>query len=156
MSSSKPTDMVLKSDYYPLTLHDLIDSILVENREFSVGDYIKKICCGKDKRILIYSIGLDNLTANLDINNYLKNHLELNLVKEVLFDKDQLLTFDIISSLLWFRKMFEKKVVKNDNLTNYEKSNFQRFYDSVSVIMKRENIIDEKIINFIRSKLLDN
>ena len=85
-------------------LEDLMNAILEDSIEFSFLDFVKNICKFKKKSILIYNFGLENLKRMMDIEYYLKFNLEMTLVKEVLFDKDQMLAFDLISKLINFKK----------------------------------------------------
>jgi len=135
-------------------LERIIYSLLDQNKKFSIIDYFKKKCKSKSKRIILYSHALKNLQEILDIRNYLKSHLELNLIKQVLFDEYQLKIFNTISPVIGFKHMFEEDEYIRVNLADYKKVEFNDFFDFVHRILSRKNLVDNKILEFINKQLV--
>jgi hypothetical protein len=136
-------------------LERIIDSLLEENKKFSIFDYFKKKCKSKSKRIILYGYALKNLQEILDIRNYLKSHLELNLIKQILFDEYQLKICDTISPVIGFKHMFEElDEYKNVKLSEYKKVEFNDFFDYVQIILSRKNLVDNKIFEYINKQLV--
>ena len=123
--------------------------------EFGIVDFVKLICKSNHSRIAVYNYGIENLNEILDIETYLNKSYELELIKQVLFDKDQMPIFNKLSKVIGFKKMFDEKSTENSNIDNYEKSTFSEFFNSFEKILARNNATDEKIINFINSQLLE-
>ena len=123
--------------------------------EFGIVDFVKLICKSNHSRIAVYNYGIENLNEILDIETYLNKSYELELIKQVLFDKDQMYIFNKLSKVIGFKKMFDEKSTENSNIDNYEKSTFSEFFNSFEKILARNNATDKKIINFINSQLLE-
>ena len=138
-------------------LERILDSFLEDNRKFSLIDYFNQLCKNQSKRTILYGYGIKNLTEILDIRNYLKNHLEINLIKQVLFDEYQSKIFNTISPVIGFKLMFEdnskNKVI---NLSEYNKIEFNDFFDFLVKILERKNIVDKKILDFIKHELISH
>ena len=134
-------------------LERIIEICLEDNKKFSLIDYFKQKCNNQSKRIILYGNGLKNLAEILDIKNYLKNHLELNLVKEVLFDEFQLKIFNTISPVIGFKHIFEEQD-KYISLSEYNRIEFNDFYDFVTKILTRKNMVDNIILDFIKKQLI--
>jgi hypothetical protein len=135
-------------------LERIIFSLLEENKKFSIIDYFKQKCRCRSKRIILYGYALKNLQEILDIKNYLKSHLELNLIKQVLFDEYQLKIFNTISPVIGFKHMFEEDEYIRVNLAEYNKVEFMDFFDFVHHILLRKNLVDNKILDFINKQLV--
>ncbi len=135
-------------------LERIIYSLLDQNKKFSIIDYFKKKCKSKSKRIILYSHALKNLQEILDIRNYLKSQLELNLIKQVLFDEYQLKIFNTISPVIGFKHMFEEDEYIRVNLAEYNKVEFNDFFDFIHRILSRKNLVDNKILEFINKQLV--
>ena len=133
-------------------LEEIINALLEDSVEYSFTDFLKNIFGTKKKSIFFYNYGLENLKKMMDIDNYLKFNLEMTLIKEVLFDKNQNITFGIISKFNNFKKFF---YLEKDELSfnQYDKKDFVEFFNSLEVLFKRQNETDKKIITFITSKL---
>ena len=117
--------------------------------EFGIVDFVKLKCKSNHSRIAVYNYGIENLNEILDIETYLNKSYELELIKQVLFDKDQMYIFNKLSKVIGFKKMFDEKSTENSNIDNYEKSTFSEFFNSFEKILARNNATDKKIINFI-------
>ena len=93
----------------------------------------------------------------MDIDTYLKFNLDIKLVKEVLLDKDQRLVLDTSSSLLNFKRFFDKIDItdKTSSFSEYKKKNFANFFESLFVLFKRNNTTDRRVINFIQKNIDD-
>ena len=78
----------------------------------------------------------------MDIEQYLKFYLEMNLVKEILFDKIQLDAIDSISKVDQFIKIFlceeNIDIFKDYNVGDSSSSVF----NSIKEIYKRSNTVD--------------
>ncbi len=135
-------------------LERIIYSLLEENKKFSIIDYFKQKCKSKSKRIILYGYALKNLEEILDIRNYLRSHLELNLIKQVLFDEYQFKIFNTISPVIGFKRLFEEEENKQVKLTEYKKVEFNDFFDFVHHILSRKNLVDNKILEFINKQLV--
>jgi hypothetical protein len=135
-------------------LERIIESLLEENQKFSIFDYFKQKCRNNSKRIILYGFALKNLSDILDIKNHLRNHLELNLIKEVLFDEFQLKIFNTISPVIGFKLMFEDHLHQTINLSEYNRIEFNDFYDFVKKILTRRNLVDTIILEFIKKQII--
>ena len=85
----------------------------------------------------------------MDIESFLFLKHEVTLLKELLFDKNQLLVFDTFSKVINFRNLF--KEMKKDNMFFKEQTEneFKIVFESLNFILNRENNDDKKIIKFI-------
>ena len=121
---------------------DLEKKIFLEQIvEFSFINFLKNICRFKKKSIILYNYGLENLKRLMDIDNYLKFNLEMTIVKDVLFDDNQMITFDIISKMVNVKKFFNQSKDRH-----YDKNEFKEFFDSIDVLFKRQNETDKKLL----------
>jgi hypothetical protein len=146
-----PMTATLKRDS---KLERIIYSLLEENKKFSIIDYFKRKCKSKSKRIILYGYAIKNLEEILDIRNYLKTHLELNLIKQVLFDEFQFKIFNTISPVIGFKHLFEEEENKQVRLSEYKKVEFNDFFDFVHHLLSRKNLVDNKILEFINKQLV--
>jgi hypothetical protein len=135
-------------------LERILGCFLEDNRKFSLIDYFKQYCKNQSKRTILYTNGLKNLTEILDIKNYLKSNLEINLIKQVLFDEFQLKIFNTISPVISFKVMFEENKNKAISLSEYNKIEFNDFFDFLIKVLDRKNIVDKKILDFIKHELI--
>ena len=114
-----------------LSFHeDILDLIMKEMIEFSFIDYIKSFFRPKLKRNIIYLNAIENLDFIMDIEKYLKFHLDMKLVKEVLFDESQRIVFDTITKLINIKRFFEKNNETNINFLSYKKEDFENCFNS--------------------------
>ena len=135
-------------------LDRIIDILIERKQKFSLIDYFRNKCKCKSKRLILYGHGMKNLSEILDIQKYVKNNLELKLIKNVLFDEYQLKIFNTISSIIGFKEMFDEEAKKDIKLCDYQKVEFNDFFDFIQVIMSRKNLIDQKIMSFVNNQLL--
>ena len=137
-----------------LSFHeDILDLIMKEMIEFSFIDYIKSFFRPKLKRNIIYLNAIENLDFIMDIEKYLKFHLDMKLVKEVLFDESQRIVFDTITKLINIKRFFEKNNETNINFLSYKKEDFENCFNGIRSMFSRNNTIDNKIISFIENRL---
>jgi hypothetical protein len=130
---------------------EIMDSLIHDAVEFSYFDFVKAAFSMK-KSLFIYNYCLENLKRMMNIDTYLKFNLEMTLIKEVLFDKSQILTFDAISKMINFKKFFDKSEEEFFDIKSYDKTSFDDFFKSVQIIMQRQNNTDRKLINNIFTK----
>ena len=91
----------------------------------------------------------------MDISTYLQLKQEVDLLKELLLDKDQLLIFNTFSTVINFKKMITEiteisKFTIDFNDVNEDKYN--DVFNSLNLILKRQNQEDKKIMKFIKLK----
>ena len=134
-------------------LEAVIHALLEEPVEFSFTNFLKSICGIKKKKIFIYDYGLENLKNILDIKNFLRFNQDMAVVKEVLFDNNQRITFDVMSKFINIGKFFNQINDQQLSFKNYDVKEFKEFFISLEVLFKRNNETDNKIISFISSKL---
>jgi hypothetical protein len=114
---------------------------------------VVKNLCWRTKTSSFYYAGLHNLYKIMDIEEYLKFYLEMNLVKEIIFDKLQLDALEIISKVDQFIKIFlceESHDIFKDYIIGQSSSTV---FNSIKEISNRKNFIDVKLINIIQSNL---
>lgn len=98
-------------------------------------------------------MGLDNLRKIMDIDEYLKFYLEMNLVKEILFDKLQLDAIEIISKVDQFIKIFmctDHTDIFRDYVAGHPTGGV---FNSIKEISNRKNPVDIKLMNIIQSNI---
>ena len=135
------------------SLTNFLNEILEESLDFSFMDYFKQLLCSKSKKTTLYSVAIKNLENIMEIKTYLRNNLELKLIKNVIFDQNQHLTFNTFSLFTYLQTLFDSH--KNEiKMIGYDKNNFKEFFDSLNALFLRNNSTDKKIINFI-SKFVD-
>ena len=134
-------------------MDEVIITLLEDGLAFSFFDFLKNSCGIKKKSTVLYNYGLENLKTIMDIDTYLKFNLEMTLIKEVLFDKNQIVIFDIISKMINLKKFFEPIIEKQLSFDRYDKFEFEEFFSSIDVLFDRQNETDRKIINFITTKI---
>ena len=91
----------------------------------------------------------------MDISTYLQLKQEVDLLNELLLDKDQLLIFNTFSTVINFKKMITEiteisKFTIDFNDVNEDKYN--DVFNSLNLILKRQNQEDKKIMKFIKLK----
>ena len=134
------------------SLTNFMNVMLDEGLEFSFHEYLKDLFCSTSKKITLYNVALKSLHNIMEIKTFLRNNLELKLIKKVLFDKNQLLAFNTLSLFTYFKNLFDES--ENEMImSNYDKKDFENFFNSLNVLLQRDNATDKKIINFIKTNI---
>ena len=134
-------------------LEDLMSNLLEDKVKFSFTDHIKSMFYPKSKRNTMYLNAIENLKLMMDIDKYLKFHLDMTLVKEVLFDDTQINVFDSVSKLINLKRLFEKNEESDINFSRYSKEDFEDCFNAIREMSLRNSSTDKKIINFIEKRL---
>ena len=131
---------------------DIIDKLIKEKIEFSFIDYFKSTFQSKNKRNL-YQNAIENLDLIMDIETYLKFHLDMILVKEVLFDETQRTVFDNVTKLITLKKVFEKQENSYVSFSNYKKEDYEDCFKAIKKILSRNSYTDKKLIGFLDKRI---
>ena len=134
------------------SLTNFMNIILEKSLKFSFQDYLKKLFCFTSKKMTLYSIALNSIKNIMEIKTFIRSNLEAKLIKKVLFDKNQLIVFDTISLFSNFKSLFDDNE-KDLKMFNYDKKDFQDFFESLNILFQRENATDRKLLNFIKTHI---
>ena len=89
----------------------------------------------------------------MDIETYLKFHLDMSLVKEVLFDETQRTVYDNVTKLITLKRVFEKQENSFVSFSNYKKEDFEDCFKAIKTILSRKSYTDKKIIDFLDKRI---
>ena len=132
-------------------ISDLLNNLKSDDFKFNFCDFLKSLVSNKKKDIM-YEIANKNLDDSLDISNYLQLKPEIDLIKELLLDKQQLLIFNTFSTVINFKKMFKEITKIHIDFKEYDEDQYKKIFDTLNFIIKRQNDEDKKIIKFIKIK----
>jgi hypothetical protein len=131
-------DLKLQRNYEHL--EDIMDTILKDKLIFSFSDYMKSLFRYQTKSCVLFLNTTDNLHLIMNIERYLKFNLDMNLVKEVVFDESQRHEFDTASNLLNLKKFFD---INNEKYIDFfKKEDFEIFFTKLNSMFSRHNDID--------------
>ena len=88
------------------SLTNFMDVMLEESLNFSFFTYLKSLC-RTNKKITLYNVALKSINNIMETKTYLRNNLELKLIKKVLFDKNQIVAFNTLSLFTYFKNLFD-------------------------------------------------
>jgi hypothetical protein len=133
-------------------LEEIINNLIEENENFSFFDFLKAPFYRNDKHLILYK-GLDNLNKIMDIQNYIKFNLGMSFIKQILFDKFQLLAFDGLFQVINCKTLFYDNNDISRDFSIYNKSHFEEFFRSFQFILQRQNSTDKKLLDFLFQNL---
>ena len=107
----------------------------------------------KTKRNILYRNANENLNSMMDIDKYLKFHLDMTLVKEVLFDETQRIVFDNVTKLINLKKFFEENKESSNSFKKYKKEDYENCFNGIRTLFSRNTYTDKKLISFIEKRL---
>ena len=131
------------------TVLNLLKDLNTDDFKFKFCEYLKSLVSSEDKKSKVYQIANRNLNDFLDIKNYLKLKLEVELLKQLMMDKKQLLIFNSFSTVINIKSLLNE-IIKNEvNFNAYDKDDNKNLFESLDFIIRRQNSEDKKIIEFI-------
>ena len=133
-------------------LENILDNLIVETGNYSFFSVMKAILMRNEKHN-IFTKGIDNLNRIMDIQNYIKFNLGMSFIKQILFDKSQLLTFDGLFQVINCKTLFYDNTDVSRDFSIYNKSHFEDFFRSFQLILQRQNPTDKKILDFLFKNL---
>ena len=132
-------------------ISDVLNNLKSDDFKFNFCDFLKSLV-SNNKKDIMYEIANKNLDDSLDISNYLQLKPEIDLIKELLLDKQQLLIFNTFSTVINFKKMFKEITKIHIDFKEYDEDQYKKIFDTLKFIIKRQNDEDKKIIKFIKIK----
>ena len=147
------TETVLQTSRNLIYHKDIIETLLDKNVKFSFIDHIKSIFMSKTKRNILYRNANENLNFIMDIDKYLKFHLDMTLVKEILYDETQRIVFDNVTKLINLKKFFEENKEPSNSLKRYKKGDYENCFNGIKLMFSRNNSADNKILSLIEKGL---
>ena len=119
---------------------NIIDKYLSNFKLQEIQDchFYQVFFCCKHKNLKEISLNsrMDKVVDTLNIEKYIQIHDEFNLLKKLLFEKDQLITFELISKLenCFYDKSLEEK------------------FNTKEILQSLQNILDDNEMNIFNLK----
>lgn len=129
-----------------------MENLIFETGNLSYFDLLKAILMRNEKDNILTK-GIDNLNRIMDVQNYIKFNLGMSFIKQILFDRSQLLIFDNLFQVINCKTLFYDNTDVSRDFSIYNKSHFEDFFRSFQLILQRQNPTDKKILDFLFKNL---